>query len=160
VTKNKPPTPVSVFQFSGPRDLLECLEDMTGRYLKEVDSKPLAALSAVLAWSLADWVVKLHGAQLGFNSIKDFQDHIRKGEPVFDQLQGLGNAFKHGGEVNHPTLIRRANEDRYFQDGYVTPGYVRNRLNIEDENGKKIDFAEALQRALKFWQEFFLKAGI
>jgi hypothetical protein len=151
---------VTVFEFKDPKDILFCLEDMVDRYSKELDCKPMAALTAVLAWSLAEWVYKKHKDKLGFNSQNDFQESIRSSEPVFVLLQGLGNAFKHGGEVDHPTRIVGVAEERYFEEGYVEDGYVGNELYIEDDSGHKINCVDALRRALKYWQDFFRDNGI
>ena len=155
MVRSKPLTPVDVFEFAGPRDLLACLDDMTSRYSKEVDSKTLAALTAVLAWSLVDWVYKAHGSRLGFKNANALGEEVRKREPIFGLLQGLANAFKHGGAVDHPTRIVSAEVERYFEAGYVEEGYVRDQLSIVDDAGVRTDCGVAFDRALAFWRDFF-----
>ena len=139
---------------------LEELREEFERFRKDSLDKKLARECAMKVWHLCDHVFDGHGAILPFNGLDDFQEHVRNACPALAHLQVVCNATKHGENLRRTGRVRRA----YRRGGAFSQAFSRafdtSRLEIELTDGTTVDFEDAVEAAVAYWDGFFSRHGL
>lgn len=120
----------------------------------------LARNVAVKAWHLGDHAFKALGTRSGFDSLPQFQNHVRDECPELAWLQDVCIETKHGEITRYPPRIHAARLHRgSFSRGF-SRGFDVSRLEISFPDGQKVWFIDAAERALEFWWRFLEDNGL
>ena len=120
----------------------------------------LARTIAVRAWHHCDHVFKTLGADSGFDSLPEFQNHVRGECPELSWLQDLCNETKHR-EISRyaPNIDAARQHDSAFSREFSRDFDISfGELILPD--GQEVWFLDAAERTLEFWSRFFEENGI
>ena len=139
---------------------LQELREEFERFRKDSLDRKLARECAMKAWHLCDHVFSEHGTSLSFNELGDFQEHVRNACPELAHLQVVCIASKHGENLRRTGRVRRA----YRRGGAFSQAFSRgfdiSRLEIELTDDTTVDFEDAMEAAVAYWDGFFSRHGL
>ena len=148
------------FDLQNSRDCLEDLRGAVSDFKKDPLNPRLARYSAILAWSICDWVFEEHGDRLGFNDLPSFQGDIKQRCPELDYLQDLANSLKHRTITRYTPSLTEA----YQQEGAFSRAFSRGfdipALMLTTQDGTQLWFDDVIEGTLSFWDVYFGGKGI
>ena len=148
------------FDLQNSRDCLEDLRGAVGDLKKDPLNPRLARYSAIVAWSISDWVFEEHGNRLGFDGLPSFQEDIRRQCPELGYLQDLANSLKHRIITRYTPSLTEA----YKKEGAFSTEFSRAfdipGLMLAARDGTQLWFDDVIERALSFWDVYFGDKGI
>ncbi|SNY90423.1 hypothetical protein SAMN04515647_0589 [Cohaesibacter sp. ES.047] len=140
----------------------DCQQDFKNKiyqFDKDNLNTSLAMECAIAGWTVPDWIFKCDGQRLGYESLRDLQDEIKKECQELEHLQDIANARKHKEVTRYTPLVKSSGKrEGAFSSGF-SRGFDITRLVLQTDAGE-ISFWTTLQSVLDYYDLYFKKNNI
>jgi len=141
--------------------LLEALKDSVQRLGADALNEDLARDCACKAWHLCDHVfVALDDPHSRFPNLKTLKTHVCGVCPDLAYLRDICNESKHGKITRYVAKVKEARRHRGTFSREFSHEFDISRLEIKLDGGQTLLFLDVVDRAVRFWSDFFGTNGM
>ena len=140
--------------------LLEALNNSVERLRADDLNEDLARECACKAWHLCDHVFAALDPHSQFTSPGTLKARVCGECPELAYLQDICNESKHGEITRYVAKVKEARHHRGAFSSDFSHGFDISRLEIELDGGQALLFLDVVDRAVRFWSDFFRNNGI
>jgi len=144
------------FDIKTSADLFTAFSESVDACESDLTSASKAVITAILGWSLCDWVYnEFPGIPLVHRKKSDFQTFVKTQCPSLDYLQDIANGTKHRSITMYtPTVVSAEKHGGAFSSAFSNEFDI-SRLKMTLTDGTVVFFDNEARAARNYWRRFF-----